>query len=81
MIPSRKSVRTVVGLLGVLLLAIVTPVRAAESPEDERARAVTSSASFKAAVAAYERDFDRFVAELIQLTEIPAPPFGEKARG
>lgn len=81
MIPSRKSVRTVVGLLGFLLLAIVTPVRAAESPEDERARAVTSSASFKAAVAAYERDFDRFVAELIQLTEIPAPPFGEKARG
>lgn len=49
--------------------------------DEARAREIVASASFKAAVAAYEKDFDRFVAELIQLTEIPAPPFGEKARG
>jgi acetylornithine deacetylase/succinyl-diaminopimelate desuccinylase-like protein len=40
-----------------------------------------ASAAFKAAVAAFDRDFDRFVDELVMLTEIPAPPFGEKARG
>jgi len=54
---------------------------AADTPEETRARELTSSPQFKAVVAAYERDFDRFVAELIQLTEIPAPPFGEKERG
>ena len=54
---------------------------AADTPEETRARELTSSPQFQAVVAAYERDFDRFVAELIQLTEIPAPPFGEKERG
>ncbi len=49
--------------------------------DEARAREIVASAAFKSAVAAYEKDFDRFVAELIQLTEIPAPPFGEKARG
>jgi tripeptide aminopeptidase len=49
--------------------------------DEARAREIVASSAFKAAVAAYEKDFDRFVAELIQLTEIPAPPFGEKARG
>src|SRR3546814_18726733 len=28
-----------------------------------------------------ESDYDRTIAELVQLTEIPAPPFGEEARG
>ena len=28
----------------------------------------------------FDRDFERFVAELIKLTEIPAPPFGEEPR-
>mgnify|MGYP003338551231 FL=1 len=81
MILPRLLSRTASALLPLLFLAQTARVRAAESPEDERARAVTASAPFKAAVAAYERDFDRFVADLIQLTEIPAPPFGEKARG
>ena len=27
-----------------------------------------------------DRDYDRFVRELVELTEIPAPPFGESAR-
>jgi len=54
---------------------------AADTPEETRARELISSPQFQAVVAAYERDFDRFVAELIKLTEIPAPPFGEKERG
>jgi acetylornithine deacetylase/succinyl-diaminopimelate desuccinylase-like protein len=48
--------------------------------EDRRAQQIVSSPQYKSAVAAFERDFDRFINELILLTEIPAPPFGEKMR-
>ena len=54
---------------------------AAVSPEDARAQQLVASPPFKAAVAIYARDYERFVQELITLTEIPAPSFGEKARG
>ena len=37
--------------------------------------------AFKTATAFLEKDHDRFVRELITLTEIPAPPFKEKRRG
>jgi len=47
---------------------------------NELARRIVSDSRFRAAVAAYDRDFDRFVRELITLTEIPAPPFGEGPR-
>jgi acetylornithine deacetylase/succinyl-diaminopimelate desuccinylase-like protein len=68
-----------------LLLALVfvspglrgqTPPPAAEA----RARQIVGDPRFRAAVAAFERDHERFVAELIKLTEIPAPPFGEGPR-
>jgi tripeptide aminopeptidase len=42
--------------------------------------AVVNSATFKAAAAALDRDFDRHVAETIRLTEIPSPPFKETER-
>ena len=48
--------------------------------ENALARHVVGDPPFRAAIAAYDRDFERFVAELIQLTEIPAPPFGEGPR-
>lgn len=44
------------------------------------AKQIVSDPKFRAAVGVYERDFDRFVAELIKLTEISAPPFGEGPR-
>jgi tripeptide aminopeptidase len=44
------------------------------------AKQIVSDPKFRAAVGVYERDFERFVAELIKLTEIPAPPFGEGPR-
>jgi len=44
------------------------------------ARQIVSDPKFRAAVGVYERDHERFVAELIKLTEIPAPPFGEEPR-
>jgi hypothetical protein len=49
-------------------------------PEAARARRVVDSPRFQAAVAEFDRDFDRFVRELIFLTEIPAPPFKEQLR-
>lgn len=41
---------------------------------------VRNSDGFKQAVAVLDRDFDRMVADIITLTEIPAPPFKETAR-
>lgn len=58
-----------------------TAAPAPDSPEDRRARELVARPAFQAAVRAYDRDFERFVRELILLTEIPAPPFKEAARG
>jgi tripeptide aminopeptidase len=41
---------------------------------------VRNSDGFKQAAAILDRDFDRFVTEIIAITEIPAPPFKETAR-
>jgi len=44
------------------------------------AEAIVRSPSFVAASDFLARDYDRFVRELVTLTEIPAPPFKETAR-
>jgi acetylornithine deacetylase/succinyl-diaminopimelate desuccinylase-like protein len=44
------------------------------------ARQIVADPKFRAAVGVFDRDFERFVAELIKLTEIPSPPFGEGPR-
>ena len=65
-----------------LLGTLLSIGRASEtSPEDARAQQLVADPKYKAAVSAFNRDFDRFVSELIKLTEIPAPPFGEQLRG
>jgi tripeptide aminopeptidase len=77
----RSGRRLVPGLLCLLGLALAPAAgRAAETPEAARARRVVDSPRFQAAVAEFDRDFDRFVRELIFLTEIPAPPFKEQLR-
>ncbi len=43
--------------------------------------AIRASAEFKAAQAKLDADHDRIVEDTVRLTEIPAPPFKEKARG
>ncbi|MBL9213610.1 MAG: M20/M25/M40 family metallo-hydrolase, partial [Opitutaceae bacterium] len=73
------------GWIGLLLgLAWAQATGAAEaaraSAEDLRAQQLVGSAAYRAAVAAFDRDYDRFVQELIFLTEIPAPPFKEQVR-
>lgn len=65
------------------LVWTVAPLRlvaAPAAPEETRARQLVETPAFKAAVAAFERDYDRFVKDLIFLTEIPAPPFKEQLR-
>ncbi len=47
---------------------------------DQRVQAILASSQFRAARAAMDADHDRFVKELITLTEIPAPPFKEQQR-
>ena len=53
---------------------------AGAQPADARVRGIVDGASFKAAAAFIAGDQDRFVRELIALTEIPSPPFKEQAR-
>ena len=42
--------------------------------------AIQESPAYQAALDYLGQDYDRFVRELMQLTEIPAPPFAEEAR-
>jgi acetylornithine deacetylase/succinyl-diaminopimelate desuccinylase-like protein len=55
-------------------------VEPAPSPED-RVRQIQADPRYQRAVEFINRDYPRFVDELIRLTEIPAPPFGEEERG
>jgi acetylornithine deacetylase/succinyl-diaminopimelate desuccinylase-like protein len=50
-------------------------------PADKAVQQVVASAGFKAAVAELDRNHDRMVEEIVQLTEIPAAPFKEAAKG
>ncbi|WP_454714252.1 M20/M25/M40 family metallo-hydrolase [Caulobacter segnis] len=62
-------------LLALALALVALPAAAATDP----AKLVTSPA-FKKAVAKPDADYDRTVADIVTLTEIPAPPFKEEAR-
>ena len=37
--------------------------------------------AYQEALRRLDEEYDRFVEELVQLTEIPAPPFGENVKG
>jgi len=66
--------------LAAALLALGGASQAAE-PSDEAVRKLVASPAFKAAVATLDREHDRIVADIVTLTEIPAPPFKEAAKG
>ena len=61
-----------------VLLTVLLPVPA--SAQEAQIKALLDSAAFKTATAFIEKDEPRFVKELIELTEIPAPPFKEEGR-
>jgi acetylornithine deacetylase/succinyl-diaminopimelate desuccinylase-like protein len=48
---------------------------------DDAIGTIISSDYYRAAVATLDADHDRMVADIITLTEIPSPPFGEDVRG
>ena len=62
------------------LAAALVALPATAAPKTDPAKLVASPA-FKAAVAKLDADYDRTVADIVTLTEIPAPPFKETARG
>ena len=66
-----------VALLSGLALAAGT---AAPDPSAEAVRKIVAAPSFKLAAQKLADDYDRTVADIITLTEIPAPPFKEAAR-
>ena len=61
-------------------LLISATLAGAQTP-DAVVQKIKASAGFQAASAFLETDYERFVQELITLTEIPAPSFKETARG
>jgi acetylornithine deacetylase/succinyl-diaminopimelate desuccinylase-like protein len=52
-----------------------------QSASDEVVRRIQADPRYQRALAFINEDYPRFVEELIELTEIPAPPFGETLRG
>jgi acetylornithine deacetylase/succinyl-diaminopimelate desuccinylase-like protein len=72
---SRRS------LLLLLVPAAWALTVSAQYPADPLVGDVLADTRFVAATRMFERDYHRFVEDIIALTEIPAPPFGEEARG
>jgi acetylornithine deacetylase/succinyl-diaminopimelate desuccinylase-like protein len=68
-------------VIATLVWGLLAAGLAGQTTEYDAALAkVRSSDGFKRAMAVLDRDHDRLVAEIITLTEIPAPPFKEAAR-
>ena len=66
-------------LASCVIAASIAAARAQTPPTS--AEAIVRSPAFVAASDFLARDYDRFIRELITLTETPAPPFKEQARG
>ena len=70
--------------LATAVLAVLTMGAAAKppaNPDDAAMAKMVASPAFKTAVATLDREHDRTVADIVTLTEIPAPPFKEAAKG
>ena len=65
--------------IAVLFAALAVATPDAQGTQDQVQRMVRSP-QFRQAAAFVRSDYDRFVKELIALTEIPAPPFKEERR-
>lgn len=59
--------------------AVVVAVPASAAPDDAVGR-IIASPSYRAAAAALDTRHDQWVADIVKITEIPAPPFKEQAR-
>jgi len=64
----------------VLLCLSSAVVRLVAQSDEGAVRRIVEGAPFRQARAFIQADYDRFVTELVSLTEIPAPPFKEQRR-
>ena len=64
----------------VFLATALLLLPALAAAQDAAIKQLIESPAFKTATAFIEKDQPRFVKELIELTEIPAPPFKEERR-
>jgi di/tripeptidase len=67
-------------ILAVIFVASVSASSLAAQTAESIVGGLVTSSGFKSATAFLEGDHERFVRELITLTEIPAPPFKEQKR-
>jgi acetylornithine deacetylase/succinyl-diaminopimelate desuccinylase-like protein len=74
-----RAPRLEILLVGACCAALAGAGSSAQSPESAVQR-IRESDAFKQAAAFIEGDYERFVRELVALTEIPAPPFKEEQR-
>jgi acetylornithine deacetylase/succinyl-diaminopimelate desuccinylase-like protein len=74
--PMRLAAPIFIGLLLTAAPAMAAPA----DPEAAAIQALTRSPAWQAAGEALARDHDRTVADIVTLTQIPAPPFKEAAR-
>ena len=75
------SLIPLMSLMSLLLAVALSALAGAQTlSPDAAVKAVIEHPKFKTAMAALDKDHDRLVSEIIQLTEIPAPPFKEAAR-
>jgi acetylornithine deacetylase/succinyl-diaminopimelate desuccinylase-like protein len=75
-----RRLRSRAALLAIALAALSASGPSAQPATGDAAQRLIAGAQFKQASAFIATDYDRFVRELIALTEIPAPPFKEQAR-
>jgi tripeptide aminopeptidase len=64
----------------IVLFALLLAAPVTASAQEAGVRQMLDSQQFKTATAFIEKDHARFVKEIVELTEIPAPPFKEAAR-
>ncbi|WP_414902514.1 M20/M25/M40 family metallo-hydrolase [Sphingomonas flavalba] len=69
------------GVAAALLLASSAHAAPAVRGGDAPVKAIVASPQWKAARDALKAGHDRFVSDIVTITEIPAPPFGEEKRG
>jgi di/tripeptidase len=67
-------------VLFLMLVAGGMTILQAQQAPDATVAQVRAHPKFQAAMAAIDKDHDRLVREIVTLTEIPAPPFKERAR-
>jgi acetylornithine deacetylase/succinyl-diaminopimelate desuccinylase-like protein len=63
-----------------LLAAATLSFPAAAADVDAAVRSITASGQYRVAAASFDANHDRWVEDIVAITQIPAPPFKEQAR-